>query len=369
MAARSSSPTRGRDSADRDDRWHPYFGVASEGIVWLGARPYDVATRQFLAPDPLAPIPGRPGSASPYTYAANDPINLFDPTGRQPISIEAFNDIRDRRTGVQWQNIATVAIAAAAVVVTVATLGTAGPVVMVLGGAAIGAVAGAASGAAREGLESGMNLGDGEFNGETIIRDAVVGGLGGAVGGGFGASANALTTSTRLASTAPVCASSGRGAVRWSTEGASGVADGLISETYDVTMPSSWGADGRWDNGAIVENTVISAGAGGACTTSGHPRHGGADVPTAGGADPTPSTPRTRLHRTCPRRSTPVSSPADTPAASRRRTPPDTAATTPTPPRRLTPPTCRRPPTHRTHHNRRILPPPRMRRTRPIRPM
>ena len=69
----------------------------------------------------------------------------------------------------------------AAVVVTVATLGTAGPVAMVLGGAAIGAVAGAASGAAREGLESGMNLGDGEFNGETIIRDAVVGGLGGAL--------------------------------------------------------------------------------------------------------------------------------------------------------------------------------------------
>ena len=168
------------DSPDRDEGWHPYFGVAAEGVVWLGARPYDVATRQFLAPDPLAPLPGRPGSASPYTYAANDPINLFDPTGRSPISIEAFNDIRDRRTGTQWQNIATVAIAAAAVVVTVATLGTAGPVAMVLGGAAIGAVAGAASGAAREGLEAGMNLGDGEFNGETIIRDAVVGGLGGA---------------------------------------------------------------------------------------------------------------------------------------------------------------------------------------------
>ena len=155
-----------------------------------------MATRQFLAPDPLAPLPGKPGSASPYTYAANDPINLFDPTGHQPISIEAFNDIRDRRTGVQWQNIASAAIAVAAVAVTVATLGTAGPVAMVLGGAAIGAVAGAASGAAREGIESGMNLGDGEFNGGTIVRDAIVGGLGGAAGGGLGAGANALTAST-----------------------------------------------------------------------------------------------------------------------------------------------------------------------------
>ena len=103
---RSSSPTPGATGPTRDGGWHPYFGVAADGVVWLGARPYDVATRQFLAPDPLAPMPGRPGSTSPYTYAANDPINLFDPTGRQPISIEAFNDIRDRRTGPQWQNIA-----------------------------------------------------------------------------------------------------------------------------------------------------------------------------------------------------------------------------------------------------------------------
>ena len=130
------------ESSDLADGWHPYFGVASEGIVWLRARPYDVATCQFLAPDPLAAVPGKPGSVSSYTYAANDPINLFDPTGHQPISIEAFNDIRDRRTGVQWQNIASAAIAVAAVAVTVATLGTAGPVAMVLGGAAIGALAG-----------------------------------------------------------------------------------------------------------------------------------------------------------------------------------------------------------------------------------
>ncbi len=262
------------ESSDLADGWHPYFGVASEGIVWLRARPYDVATRQFLAPDPLAPVPGKPGSVSSYTYAANDPINLFDPTGHQPISIEAFNDIRDRRTGVQWQNIASAAIAVAAVAVTVATLGTAGPVAMVLGGAAIGALAGAASGAAREGIESGMNLGDGEFNGGAIVRDAIVGGLGGAAGGGLGAGANALTASTRFASNGAVRLLGTRGG-SMVTEGASGVADGVINETYDVTMPSSWGADGRWDNRSIVVNTVVSAGAGGALHNIGAPSHHG----------------------------------------------------------------------------------------------
>ena len=69
-------------------------------------------------------------------------------------------------------------------------------------------------------------------------------------------------------------------------EGASGAADGVVGETYDVTMPASWGADGTWDNGAIVQNTVISAGAGGLLHNVGAPAHGGADVPTSGSADP-----------------------------------------------------------------------------------
>ena len=100
----------------RGTRWHEYYGVEADGLVWLGSRPYDPATRQFLAADPLSPKPGTAGGASPYTYAANDPINLFDPSGNAPISIEAFNDMRDRKTGPQWQNIAVVAIAVVAVV-------------------------------------------------------------------------------------------------------------------------------------------------------------------------------------------------------------------------------------------------------------
>ena len=67
--------------------WHEYYGVVADGLVWLGSRPYDPTTRQFLATDPQAPAPGKAGGASPYTYAANDPINLFDPSGNSPISM------------------------------------------------------------------------------------------------------------------------------------------------------------------------------------------------------------------------------------------------------------------------------------------
>ena len=37
-----------------------------------------------------------------------------------------------------------------------------------------------------------------------------------------------------------------------------------MGETYDVTLPKTWGADGQWNNDSIAQNTVISAGAGGA---------------------------------------------------------------------------------------------------------
>ena len=83
------------------------------------------------------------------------------------------------------------------------------------------------------------------------------------------------------------------------TEGASGALEGVLGETYDVTMPASWGADGRWDNDSIVQNTVVSSGAGGLLHNVGAPSHGGADVPTSGAA-PIP----TRSTRPTPRRPT-----------------------------------------------------------------
>ncbi len=263
-------------------RWHEYYGVEADGLVWLGSRPYDPTTRQFLATDPQAPAPGTAGGASPYTYAANDPINLFDPSGNSPISIDAFNDMRDRKTGPQWQNIATVAIAVVAVAVTIATAGAAGPIATILIGTAIGAASGAASGFAREGLESWTHVGDGQFNGETIIKDTLTGAAGGAFGAGVGIgfSAAAKGLSVSMPTLTRVITSRGGSVIE---EAVGGFGEGVMGETYDVTLPKNWGADGQWDNGSIVQNTVISAGAGGAFHGLHAPGHGGS--PT-GGADP-----------------------------------------------------------------------------------
>ena len=60
-------------------------------------------------------------------------------------------------------------------------------------------------------------------------------------------------------------------------EAVGGFGEGVMGETYDVTMPKNWGADGQWDNGAIAQNTVISAGAGGAM--HGAPRPGPRWIP------------------------------------------------------------------------------------------
>ena len=255
-------------------RWHEYYGVEADGLVWLGSRPYDPTTRQFLATDPQAPAPGTAGGASPYTYAANDPINLFDPSGNSPISIDAFNDMRDRKTGPQWQNIATVAIAVVAVAVTIATAGAAGPIATILIGTAIGAASGAASGFAREGLESWTHVGDGEFNGETIIKDTLTGAAGGAFGAGVGIgfSAAAKGLSVSMPTLTRVITSRGGSVIE---EAVGGFGEGVMGETYDVTLPKNWGADGQWDNGSIVQNTVISAGAGGAFHGLHAPGHGG----------------------------------------------------------------------------------------------
>ncbi|MEO6599075.1 MAG: RHS repeat-associated core domain-containing protein, partial [Polyangiaceae bacterium] len=58
---------------------------ADSGLVDAGARLYDANFGVFVSADPLR-ISG-PGSQgfNPYAYANNDPVNLFDPTGLEPV--------------------------------------------------------------------------------------------------------------------------------------------------------------------------------------------------------------------------------------------------------------------------------------------
>ena len=109
----------GRWSAPPADPWgstataEPALGfhdhLAAWGLVWMGARVYDPASREFLSPDPLPPVPGRPGFASAYAYGFYDPVNYLDPSGRRPVSQAEFDQIREReeqgRLGQAWQAV------------------------------------------------------------------------------------------------------------------------------------------------------------------------------------------------------------------------------------------------------------------------
>ena len=68
-----------------------------DGLTWLRHRTYDPASRTFLQPDPLPPVPGTAYAANPYHYAGNDPVNALDPLGLRPLTDA---DLLAQRTAV-----------------------------------------------------------------------------------------------------------------------------------------------------------------------------------------------------------------------------------------------------------------------------
>jgi RHS repeat-associated protein len=68
-----------------------------DGLTWLRHRAYDPASRTFLQPDPLPPVPGTAYAANPYHYAGNDPVNALDPLGLRPLTDA---DLLAQRTAV-----------------------------------------------------------------------------------------------------------------------------------------------------------------------------------------------------------------------------------------------------------------------------
>ena len=179
--------------------------MSVDGLTWLRSRAYDAATRAFLSPDPLPPVPGEAWSANPYHYAANDPIGWADPLGRRPLSEadmaryrEAHRSPWERATDwVQdnWEYIAAGAMVVAGVAVMATGIG--GPIgAAMIAGALISA---GGSTAVQKHTTGGVDWG----------QVAIAGIVGGAAGGAGAAGGLAIGGASRLAAASPA----GRGAM------------------------------------------------------------------------------------------------------------------------------------------------------------
>jgi RHS repeat-associated protein len=85
---RESEQPFGEDwiSAPANDNQAGYTGHvedAATGLVYMQARYYNPVTGRFLANDPVGFSPTRPDMFNRYAYAGNDPVNNWDPDGRQ----------------------------------------------------------------------------------------------------------------------------------------------------------------------------------------------------------------------------------------------------------------------------------------------
>jgi RHS repeat-associated protein len=88
-------PASGNPSSARATFTGYPFDAASD-LYAAGARYYDPASGRFLSEDPVPTV-------NPYPYAANDPVNLIDPTGEQPFTDEAETAQRDALIAGQIQ--------------------------------------------------------------------------------------------------------------------------------------------------------------------------------------------------------------------------------------------------------------------------
>lgn len=189
-------------------------------LTFLGARVHDAATGQFLSPDPLLPVPGTPGAASPYTYGWHDPVNFVDPSGRRPIGRDEWQAIREREEhgalGAAWRIAADDpwgSIAAAAVVVVGAGLMFT-PFAPIGGGILLGAA-----------VTAGVGVATGTFDPRQVALGGVVGGVGGGIA--QGARLGVFGTRTALAA---------NGALGAVDESAGRVLDGQWPDPWDCTV-------------------------------------------------------------------------------------------------------------------------------------
>jgi RHS repeat-associated protein len=80
-----------RTAALRTNAWRyasGYYDV-STGLYKFGIRYYDAATGRWTQRDPVGGSLLETVKANPYVYAADDPVNLVDPSGRDAIGCYA----------------------------------------------------------------------------------------------------------------------------------------------------------------------------------------------------------------------------------------------------------------------------------------
>lgn len=217
--------------------------LALDGLLFLGARVYDTRSRTFLSPDPLLPRPGELAQASPYGYAANDPVNLVDPSGGKPLSDEEFAASQKSQF---LKYVAKAAVVVAAVAITVATAGAGAPVLI-----AVGVAVGAASAAALTAIDGG-SLKD-------IARAAIIGGLVGGLGAGLGAGISSMASQS--ASTLTSASLATRTVTNLGVETGIATVDATTQELLESYLP---GGDGRFDLDEVLSVDTLVSGAAGA---------------------------------------------------------------------------------------------------------
>jgi RHS repeat-associated protein len=106
---------------------------AESGLQYLQSRYYDPSTAQFLSRDPIEPV-----TRQPYAYAANNPLNMTDPSGAWP-NINLGGILHTANSFLSKASVVLGVASVACDLVTVVTLGGAGPVCAVVNAVAMGA--------------------------------------------------------------------------------------------------------------------------------------------------------------------------------------------------------------------------------------
>jgi len=142
-------------------------------LINMNGRVYDPDIGRFISADPFIQAPLMSQSLNRYSYVMNNPLSMIDPSGYSWLG-DLFKSI-GKFFSKYWREIV-------AVVVTVVSMGTLGPIVGAAGGfwgaVAVGAVAGAIYGGTVTALYGG-SLGD-------VLQGALTGAIAGGVAAGIG---------------------------------------------------------------------------------------------------------------------------------------------------------------------------------------